>query len=104
MPIRHTTCYDAGLRHYDWNNAKNEKLKAERAISFEDVVFHVESGDLLDIIDHPDQTHYPGQAVIIVKIWDYAYMVPYVDDGDTRFLKTIIPSRKATRKYLRRET
>lgn len=91
------------MKYFTWDNAKNEKLKFERGISFEDVVFHIERGDVLDIVEHPNQDRYRGQRVIIVQIADYAYMVPCLDQEDRIILKTIIPSRKATRKYLQTE-
>ncbi|MHC1729062.1 MAG: BrnT family toxin [Syntrophobacteraceae bacterium] len=90
------------MRYFCWNDEKNECLKAERDISFEEVVFHIERGDLLDIIEHPNQDRYQGQRVFIVDIENYAYLVPFTESDEKVFLKTIIPSRKATRKYLKR--
>lgn len=72
----------------------------ERGISFEEIVFHIERGDVLDLQDHPNQEKYPGQRIFIVDVEGYAYVVPFVEDEEEVFLKTIIPSRKATRKYL----
>lgn len=88
------------MAHYKWNQDKNEKLKAERGISFEQVILHIERGDLLDVIEHPNQSKYPNQQMLIVKIKGYAYLIPFVEDEENRFLKTIIPSRKATLEYL----
>jgi len=85
---------------YDWNNEKNSELKRTRNVCFEQVVLHVEQGDLLDILRHSNQARYPNQRVLIVKMLDYAYAVPFVEEGDIRFLKTIVPSRKLTRDYL----
>ena len=73
-------------------------------MSFEEVVFHIERGDLLDVLGHPNQERYPGQRIFVVDIDDYAYLVPFVEDEAEVFLKTIIPSRKATNSYLRRRT
>ena len=84
---------------FDWNNEKNEWLKAKRGVSFEQVVLILEQEDFLDIIDHPNQGEYPGQEIAIVRIEDYVYLVPFVREGNTIFLKTIIPNRKATSKY-----
>jgi uncharacterized DUF497 family protein len=84
---------------FDWNNEKNERLKAERGVCFEQVILILEQEGYLDIVDHPNQEEYPGQEIAIVRIGDYAYLVPFVREGDTIFLKTIIPSRKATSKY-----
>ena len=83
-----------------WKSEKNESLKAERGMSFERVVVAVESGSLLDMTDHPNQARYPRQKVMIVAIDSYAYLVPYVEEDDYYFLKTVIPSRKATREKL----
>jgi uncharacterized DUF497 family protein len=91
------------LKYFTWDNAKNEKLRADRGVSFEDVVFHIERGDILDIVEHPNQERYRGQRVIVVEIEDYAYLMPCVEEEDYIVLKTIIPSRKATRKYIHRE-
>jgi uncharacterized DUF497 family protein len=89
------------MKYFSWNNEKNERLKAERNISFEEVVFYIERGQLLDIVEHPNQEKYAGQRMFIVNINDYAYLVPFVEAEGEVFLKTIIPSRKATSKYLR---
>ncbi len=86
--------------YYKWNHEKNESLKAERDIGFEQVILHIERGDVIDVIEHPNQLKYPNQQMLVVKIKDYAYLVPFVEDEETKFLKTIIPSRKATREYL----
>jgi uncharacterized DUF497 family protein len=83
-----------------WDHEKNEKLKRERGVSFEQVVFHIAQGDLLDILKHPNQARYPGQQVFVVKISGYAFLAPFIEDEDRIILKTIIPSRKATARYL----
>jgi hypothetical protein len=88
------------MKYFSWNTDKNEKLKTERNISFEEVVFYIEKGQLLDIVGHPNQDRYIVQRIFIVKINDYAYLVPFVESEREVFLKTIIPSRKATKKYL----
>jgi uncharacterized DUF497 family protein len=98
--IRHTLWYDAPVKHYAWDPAKNEKLKRERGVSFEDVVFHIEAGDEVDLLEHPNQQRYPGQRISVVLIEGYAYLVPFVESETEIFLKTIIPSRKASRQYL----
>lgn len=89
------------MKYFSWNNEKNQLLKLERNISFEDVVFHIEKKDVLDIVEHPNQEKYKGQRIFIVNIENYAYLVPFVESEQEIFLKTIIPSRKATRNYLR---
>ena len=88
------------MKFYDWDSAKNAKLKAERGISFEDIVFYIAQGFEVDVFEHPNQSKYPGQLVSVVLVEDYAYLVPYIESDSTLFLKTIIPSRKATKKYL----
>ena len=88
------------MAYYKWNHEKNESLKAERGISFEQVILHIERGAVIDVIEHPNQSKYPNQQMLVVKIKDYAYLVPFVEDEEGKFLKTIIPSRKATREYL----
>lgn len=84
---------------YDWDPDKNERLKRERNISFERVIFHLLHGDVWKIADHPDQVNYPGQRIYFVIIEDYVYAVPHIIAKDHIFLKTIIPSRKATKMY-----
>ena len=88
------------MYHYQWSAEKNARLNAERGISFEQVVMHIEGGDLLDVYEHPNQGRYPGQQVLAVRVGAYVYLVPFVELAEGRFLKTVIPSRKATRKYL----
>tara|TARA_B100000315_G_scaffold107891_1_gene99001 strand:+ start:745 stop:1032 length:288 start_codon:yes stop_codon:yes gene_type:complete len=91
------------VKYFSWNSEKNESLKRERGVSFEEAVFHIERGDLLDIMEHPNQERYSGQRIFVVNIGDYAYLVPFVESGTELFLRTVIPSRKATDTYLRRE-
>ena len=92
------------VKYFDWDDAKNAKLRAERRIGFEDVVFHIERGDLLDILEHKNPSRHAGQRIFVVLREDYVYLVPFVEDEQTVFLKTIIPSRKATREYLGEES
>ena len=84
---------------YEWNPNKNEWLKRERNISFEKIIFHLANGDIWKIADHPNQTEYPRQKIYFVIIEEYIYLVPHIIEQDYIFLKTIIPSRKATRNY-----
>ena len=88
------------LRLFAWDDAKNAKLRKERGIEFEDIVFHTERGDLLDILEHPNPERYAGQPIFAVLREEYVYLVPFVEDEHTVFLKTVIPSRKATKQYL----
>ena len=88
------------MKPFRWNSGKNEVLKAERGVAFENIVVAVESGGLLDILSHPNPAKYPGQRVLVVAFDHYAYLVPFVEEKESFFLKTIIQSRKATRDYL----
>lgn len=88
------------MDYYKWNHKKNEGLKSERGIGFETVVMHIERGNVLDVVAHPNKSKYPNQQIIVVEINGYAYLVPFVENDEGKFLKTIIPSRKATRDYL----
>lgn len=92
------------MKPFRWNHEKNEALKVERRISFEEIVLSIEADGLLDELRHPNPEKYPNQSVFVVALDGYVYLVPYVDESDYYFLKTIIPSRKATRDYLLRST
>ncbi|MBI5249269.1 MAG: BrnT family toxin [Desulfomonile tiedjei] len=89
------------MHTFRWDNDKNEKLKNDRGVCFEQVVILMERGEILHTIEHPNKNKYPGQKIAVVVIEDYVYLVPYVENNDEIFLKTIIPSRKATNKYAR---
>jgi hypothetical protein len=91
------------VKYFAWNDAKNAQLRKERGIGFEDIVFHIERGDLLDILEHPNPERYAGQRILVVRREDYVYLVPFVEDEHAVFLKTVIPSRKATKQYLGEE-
>jgi uncharacterized DUF497 family protein len=91
------------MRSFNWEPEKNEMLKKERGISFEHVIFAIENNQLLDVLEHPNPEKYKGQKLYVVEIENYAYIVPYIDHGDERILKTIFPSRKYTRLYLDKE-
>ena len=87
---------------YRWNKEKNETLKTDRNISFEAIVYAITKGDLLDVFDHPNPEKYPNQKIYAVNINNYIYLVPFVkEENEVVFLKTIIPSRKATKQYIR---
>ncbi len=85
------------MKIYAWNSEKNQRLIEERGISFEEVVVNIHLGNEVDVFDHPNQKRYPGQKISVVLIEGYAYLVPYVENDVQLFLKTIIPSRQATR-------
>jgi uncharacterized DUF497 family protein len=88
------------MKQINWNAEKNQTLMKERGISFEDIVFSIQQGDLLDDLCHPNKDKYPNQRLFVVNVEGYAHLVPYVESEEEIFLKTIIPSRKATKKYL----
>ena len=88
------------MKPFRWNPEKNETLKADRGVSFESMVVAISSGGLLDILTHPNQAKYPRQRILVVASDDYVFLVPFVEEEDYFFLKTIIPSRKAARDYL----
>ena len=88
------------MKIYNWNSDKNQELILDRGISFEEAIFYIERGGLLDDIAHPNTSDYPSQRIFIIRIEDYVYLVPYVETEEEIFLKTIIPSRKFTKKYL----
>lgn len=87
------------MKYLDWNLEKNDWLKKNRNIGFEEVAIAIIEGDLLDVIDNPSK-NFPNQKVFVVKINKYIFYVPFIEDKEKFFLKTIIPSRKATKKYL----
>jgi len=89
------------MKYIAWNKEKNKKLKKEREITSEIIAYLIETEQTLDIIKHPNDNKYPNQRIFVVPYKNYAYLVPIVEDERQIFLKTIIPSRKATRKYLR---
>lgn len=89
------------MKLFEWSIKKNDQLKEGRGISFEDIVFYIDKGDVLDIVPHPQQSKYPKQRMFIINIENYAYLVPFIETEEVIFLKTIIPSRKATKKYLK---
>ena len=88
------------MKPFRWDHDKNGALKIGRGISFEEMVLAIEAGGLLDELDHPNQKKYPGQSILVVALDGYAYLMPYIEEPDYYFLKTVIPSRKATRDYL----
>jgi hypothetical protein len=89
------------VKPFRWNHEKNEQLKVERNISFEEIVLAIEAGGVVDVLQHSNPGKYPNQMVFVVVLDEYAYLVPFVEEADYYFLKTIIPSRKATREYLK---
>jgi hypothetical protein len=88
------------MKVYTWSVEKNEQLMMERGISFEEIVVNIQQGNELDILEHPNPRRYPGQRISVVLVDDYVFLVPFVETEQEIFLKTVIPSRKATRQYL----
>ena len=93
--------YDLKVKYFEWNSAKNEKLRAERGVSFEEVVSAFFNNKILDVIDNPNEKKYANQMMLVVNIEKYVYLVPTVESEEKYFLKTIFPSRKMTKKYLK---
>lgn len=90
------------MKHFRWNHQKNAELKTDRNITFEQMVLAIEADGLLDVVQHPNTDKYPHQLIFVVTYEDYVYLVPFVEETEYYFLKTIIPSRKAKRDYLKR--
>ena len=90
------------MKLFEWDDNKNEVLKSSRNISFEEIVFYIANDFILDIVPHPNPSKYPNQRVFIINIDNYAYLVPFIEKNEIVYLKTVIPSRKATKKYLKR--
>lgn len=88
------------MKTFKWNSEKNEILALNRGITFDEIVQRIQSGAKVIETDHPNKEKYPNQKIMVVDVDGYAYLIPFVIDGDEYFLKTIIPSRKATKKYL----
>ena len=88
------------MKTFRWNHEKNEQLKVDREVSFEEIVLALEDDGLLDVLQHPNESKYPNQRILVVALEGCIYLVPFVEEADYYFLKTIIPSRKATRDYL----
>ena len=88
------------MKQFNWNSEKNTLLMKERNLCFEDVVFAVQQGLLLDDMVHPNTHQYPNQRIMVIELDGYVYLVPYVENEAEFFLKTIIPSRKARKQYL----
>ncbi len=87
------------MKDFEWNEEKNGWLKKYRDISFEEIVFYIEKGGLLDSYEHPNKKKYPRQSIFVVRTDLYVYLVPYVEEDNYYFLKTIIPNREAKRKH-----
>ena len=88
------------MKIFDWNPDKNKLLIEERGISFEDVIYYLQNNCLLDDLKHSNQERYPNQRIFIINIENYVYLVPYIETDEEYFLKTVIPSRKATKLYI----
>lgn len=90
------------MKYIDWDPEKNEELLRERGISFDMIVARIEDAGILDRIRHPNNGKYPNQWMYVVEVGGYAYVVPFVEDDEKIFFKTIIPSRKFTKQYLKK--
>ena len=88
------------MKPISWNPENNRQLQRDRQVSFEDIVYHMMAGGILDTLEHPNQERYPGQKIHVIDVEGYVSLVPFVESEEEVFLKTIIPSRKATKAYL----
>jgi uncharacterized DUF497 family protein len=88
------------MKIFLWDASKNDWLKEKRGVCFEEIVQVFNNDEVIEFYDHPNPKRYPGQKIAVVSIKEYAYLVPYVQKEEEIFFKTIIPSRKATKKYL----
>ena len=93
--------YNIHMKTVKWSHEKNQTLLDKRGLCFEDVIVAIKEGGLLDTVKHPNQKQYPNQWIYIVKIQGYVYMVPFVEELEYIFLKTIIPSRKQMKRFLK---
>jgi uncharacterized DUF497 family protein len=91
------------MKYYDWDDNKNDLLKQTRDISFEEIILSLANNKLLEVVEHSNKQKYPNQKMFVVEVRNYAYIVPFVEDDEKYFLKTIYPSREATKKYLGKE-
>ena len=88
------------MKNFNWNSEKNNILINERNISFEEIIIAINENKIINVYEHPNQNKYPNQKIYEIELYDYIYLVPFIEDEKEIFLKTIIPSRKATKKYL----
>lgn len=88
------------MKYIEWDPKKNERLKKERGVSFEEVVDVIFEGRVFGRIDHPNQKKYSGQKIFIIEMQEYVYVIPYVEDKEKVFFKTIFPSRKYTKVFI----
>ena len=84
------------MKYLNWSYAKNERLKTKRGISFEEIAYLIESGQILGI---EENLGWPDQKIYILEIESYAVIVPFVEKDNEIFLKTAFPSRKYTKRY-----
>jgi len=92
------------MKIFNWKDEKNRMLKKERGVCFEEIVFFIENGQLMDILEYPNPDKFSGQKLFVVAIDDYGFIVPFVMRGEEIFLKTIFPSRKYTKQYITEES
>jgi uncharacterized DUF497 family protein len=92
------------MKSFRWSLDKNELLKQERGVSFEEITVAIQAGRLLDVVAHQNPTKYPRQRILVVEVAGYAFLVPFIEEEDHYFLKTIIPSRKATRDFIAKDS
>ena len=88
------------MKYFDWDEEKNSRLKRDRGLGFEDILIAVDEGGIFDDIAHPNPKRYSSQRILVIQCRDYVFLVPYVEDDEKVFMKTIIPSRKARKRYI----
>lgn len=89
------------MKPVKYDEVKNNWLKEKRGISFEEIIKAITKGEIVTIINNPNRKKYPTQKIYLIKLKNYIYSVPFVEEKEYFFLKTIIPSRKQTKKYLK---
>ena len=87
------------MASYAWSETKDLQLRAARGVGFQEILEAIASGGLMDVLEHPNPERYGGQLVLVVRLREYVYLVPFVEKVGEIFLKTIIPSRKFTKIY-----
>lgn len=103
LTIHYVSMYNIHMKTIKWSREKNQKLLRSRGVCFEDVIVAIKEGRLLDTVKHPNGENYPNQHLYVIKIQGYVYMVPFVEETEYIFLKTVIPSRKYTKRYLKND-
>jgi len=89
------------MKPFDWSRQKSTILRSSRGIGFEEAVNAINEGHILAVIEHPNKQKYPNQKIYIIDFDDYIYCIPFIEDNEKIFLKTVYPSRIYTNKFLK---